>query len=255
MIIITYFKRLFGLWIMWVFTGLDLIAFFVGVTNPTFYIPSWVYWTIGGLGFVMSNIILFKQLQERMEKYESEEANLQIHVNRIQTSSSNEIMVSTKRYEAGLGEEGIPFENMITAYVEIENLGKEAGVLEWEVDVYRSVIPDIFGLYIGKTNGHFFGQKTLEIPGRTRIKFVWVLGLASLEKDPAEFAKKLVEKPTFTIYLNYKTKRIGSVSEPKLLVISGDFSDYCRQLKNKWKKRGGLDDLVKILQTVSEEKQ
>lgn len=248
MVVITYFRRLLSLWIVWVFTGIDILAFIIGVSTPSLYIPVWGYWTIAGVGFFVANLILFNQLQEKINRYEANEARLQIEIIYTDTFITNVILTLEKRYDDGLDDDGIPIESNILAGVNIENLGIESGELLWNVDVTGSEIPNSFALNPGETDGELLGQLSSEVPGRTRVKYKWNLKLVPKELDPRKFAKALSYEQNFKIDLNYRTKRIGSVSAPTLVVIAGDFSGYKKQLIQKWKARG-LDDLIDIIQS------
>lgn len=248
MIAFTYLKRLFSEWIFWVFTAIDLIGFYIGVTNPKLSIPDWAYWLIAGVGLVIANIVLFSQQQKKIDHYESGEANLRIILNETDTYFDHSLPPSQppREHNDGLAPNGIPIMSHIDAQVEIENLGIEPGILEWEVDSEKSEIPDTFATVQGKENGGFWGHMTMEIPGRSRVKYIWNLELNSTLDDPNKFALALRSNLQFKIFLKYKTKRIGGFSKPSTILIAGDFSGYCEKILPIW-QRWNLNNLAEIL--------
>lgn len=254
MIIVIYFKRLLSLWITWVFTGIDILAFIIGVSTPSLVIPAWAYWTIAGVGFVIANILLFAQTEEKIIGYESREANLVINVLKTDIIVDAPVLIvdrssgKSTRSPDGLYDNGMPYITELLTKVQIENIGIESGEFIWENDLGKMDLPDLFALYATYENGSFSNDpkdKTLKVGGRERFEGHWRIRLHLQEEDPTSFAERISTTLDYKLYLNYRTKRIGGETQKRTVIIEGDLATYRDSIVKKWKARG-LDNLVRL---------
>jgi hypothetical protein len=159
------------------------------------------------LNKVIANIQLFSQQQEIIKYYESNEANIKLKIIKIGTFFRSWVQTKKKVQNEGLDDKGIPIINNIEVDMEIENLGLENGELEWEIDLEKTVLPEVFTLIEGKEHGEISDQFLTIIPGRTGGDSTWNLELASyvVMKLPAKYPyKDVYEKmPGITFLLKY----------------------------------------------------
>ena len=249
-----YIKEISHIWSAWIFAISGALGIYTQITNKNILFYPWVYWLVAAACFTIANIFLFSRLQKKINGYEAVEANLKISLISTGSYTPSSVIRSQKDHKDGLDDNGMPYESKVDAKVEIENLGIEEGVLDWCIDMKKSVLPEIFALIKGNENGNFLSHTTMEIPGRTRVNYSWELALAITTDDPVKLASVLSKNPGFTIYLSYRTRRIGGFSKPTIFVIKGDFSEYREQLIDKWEKWGFTNLLGILKQGITEEK-
>jgi hypothetical protein len=88
MVVLRYILRIFSLWTTIAFTALDILLFIVSVSTKTIQTPVWFYWTVAGIGFVVANVQLFKQLEDQLNILESDEATISVKIMSVAIGAS-----------------------------------------------------------------------------------------------------------------------------------------------------------------------
>ncbi len=241
-----YLKELISEWFGVALLAADAFIFVLSSTTQKFVLPSAFYWVVAVFAFLIANFRIYSRLQEELDGYESQEANIRIKVLETKVAVDAPILlletnrVKNSRSEDGLDDNGLPIYHTLYAKFEIENTGHEKGVLTWAIDLSKSDSPEFFELYSNSVNGYFDedrDKKTMQIDDRSRWEGWWKLPLKLKIEDPKELASKLVDPSSYAFLLVYKTKRIGGESEERFVRIEGDLQSYKQDLVRKWEKR------------------
>ncbi len=254
--VLRYFGQLFRLYTWWIFVVFDVIGIITMLTGETLIIPSWGFWIIASVSFLIANIQLFNEMERRINEYEIQEANIVMHVLNSKVRVKAPVLVSDRtrvqdaRSADGLDDRGMPIVTNLFVELEIENTGVEYGDLLWKLDLDEIELPELFMLFKNNINGTFRDNpdKTfLRLDGRDRTTEYWRIGLSIQAEDPESFAKGLLNLSDYRLFLKYQTKRIGATTDVRTALIEGDFSDYRDSIIKKWqaRKMGSLINLAR----------
>jgi hypothetical protein len=65
----------------------------------------------------------------------------------------------------------------------------------------------------------------------------WKLCVRIVERNPHSFARALGTLDTYSVVMNYRTKRIDGESSPREMIIQGDFQDFRQKIVEHWEWR------------------
>ncbi len=140
MFILRYLRHLIVNLFFWVFTIIDLIFFLIGLSARNITIPTWVYWTVAGVGLIAANIHIYVQQENRIATLEAKEADLVIKAIESKISFAPSVIKNVENIvkKKGIDESGFPLDSYIWTKVEIENIGEGLGVPNWKLDLKKT---------------------------------------------------------------------------------------------------------------------
>lgn len=258
--IFNYLKDISKEWTSWIFALSTLLGIYSQVTGKNILFLPWVYGVVALFCFIGANIQIYNQMKKKMRQYEGEEADLQLAVSHPEIS----LKVNPGRFgyeeDRAIGKNGIPFGIIVRVDCEIENLGREMGVFEWEISstLLGSFlkITDIepngkFANYNNRSpNGYQLSDFSGEVKGRERINGGWSLELEPSDNHVDEFIKLLLDPGKLEIVIVYWTKKLGGKGRKKQVVIAADLSGLVSDIADRWEREGW----VKYTQFVREGK-
>jgi len=249
-----YLSRFLQLWLFWFWAPvLDVLAFLSDPYIPGFSFPREVYLAIPIIGFIVTNIRLFAEQKQLIEKLDAQEANLEvaiisteIYVTHLSPSKfdfvPHDIRGDQRYNDQGFDGNGIPASVIISTELLVTNAGRQPGLLSWRIDRSKTRLPSLFKFREDPSrvdeNGFFEGIPVDTIEGKTRHRGFWHLRLDVVEQNPHVFAQKLPTLNNYRIFMRYHTDRIGSISESRELVIEGSFENFRRQVIHYWRRHG-----------------
>ena len=246
-----YFQQLLHLWLYWfVFPILDLVLLVSDHLVPAVSVPPIAYWILLAIGFLLANVKLFADQQDRISELEATQADICVTLRGSAFDHSHSgrrppfpDVRETGPY--GFDAQGMPGWAELWATLEIENVGYEPGELVLEVVRPRTKLPGLFAVD-ERNNGWFHGGPLRSVEARDHITVQWCLDIRITEQDPGAFAQALQSLSTYRVVLQYHTRRIGGESGPSTLVIEGDFSDFRRNVLEHW-NGFGFSHLVQLV--------
>ncbi len=241
--ITSYLYRLIRTWGAKAFAISEAVAFIVASFSSSIIIPSWIFWSIAAVSFLIANYELFREyphafqrLQDLLDKKDGSEAILVIRVNKSSFLHSAPVLILSGRYEDGLMPDGLPVEAIASAELEIHNLGEEEGELDWHLNLDKSDLPEIFSIK-SATSSEIF-KLPARIPGRKRLVLNWRMQCWMHEMNSYRFSEGLQEADGYKFVLEYRTLRVGEPTEYRSVVIEGKFDHYRSELVRRWQESG-----------------
>ena len=192
-------------------------------------------------------------LQDRISELEATEANISLRVieQRFHHSFSGTKPAfpdAPKTDGYGFTENGLPGWARLWANVEVENVGREAGELEWELDKANTRIPPIFIIGDADEYGKFSHIGDIKPRKRFRTDLSLYVKIAPTYQEPQAFAKALGSLDEYNFVLHYWTKRITGLSEPQTLSISGNFQEFREKILEYWKGNKKFEVLAQLVE-------
>lgn len=251
-----WLTRVLTKWI-WLIGLLPLVLDFLTAFIPKRYIPNFILslleegtqWEVTlilfSVGLFISAYLVHRETQIQLSNLVTQQANLWLECSKLVFLHDAPAHTSEGRYQDGLKPNGLPVRAIVSAQIEVHNLGREDGHLDWDLDNDQTVLSNIFHLSNQSPMGSFHGLPDL-IEGRARIELNWRLECIVKEENPEMFTQQLVRDNEFNFVIHYRTKKVGQPSDYSSLELRGTLNDYRRELIRGWKKRG-LSDLVSIV--------
>jgi len=146
----------------------------------------------------------------------------------------------------GFNNEGLPDWGSLYTVIKISNIGYEDGELIWKPDEEKTKFPPLFN----------FDHHRIEFnpPRVIRARKVppdapsFFFDITFSEQDPYKFASAIrdlvLRKEQYEIVLQYWTARVDGNSNPRKLIIKGDFKYFYDMVIKHWEDFG-FTDLIK----------
>ena len=243
--------RLLKKWI-WVIGLLPLIYDLIVTYIPSTYLPQamqdlfleGIRWEFSvvllSLGFLVSAYLVHRDTQAELASLYSEKADLKLYQQSFAFLHKEPILIFSNRYEFGINEDGLPIRGIVVASLDIHNVGREEGQLDWELDLELSDMPSIFQVFKGEEDGEMLDLPD-PVPARKRTNIVWRLECGIAAEDPMEFARELSSELSFNLVLRYRTLRVVKPSEYSTLRVTGTVTDYQAAIRKRWIGLGKSD--------------
>lgn len=248
--------RVLSKWI-WVLGFLPLVLDYVSTYIPRRFIPETflhileegapLNFTIVlvSFGLLVSAYLVHREVQDRLSSLEAEQASLTLSVTDIVFLHKEPVITLEGRFKDGLKSNGLPVEAIIRANIEVHNIGREEGQLDWYLDLDASELPGIF--HLSDKTYRSIPKLPERIEGRKVIVTPYRLECFIQEKDPKKFAQGLVREDSFSLIFRYRTKRVDQPSEYSSLSLQGSLLPYRSKLVEKWSKRG-MRNLISLIE-------
>ncbi|MBI5954443.1 MAG: hypothetical protein HY865_22530 [Chloroflexi bacterium] len=235
-----YLKDLLTEWIGVALGIADIIIFIVSAATQSFTLPREFYLGVAAVAFLVANFGLYSKLSKKVNEFEDTQANISIRV--VSTGLYIKAPIRTtegKVFTDGLDKNLIPVYQYIQAYIKVENVGQEAGILVWSIDEAKTKLPDPLQLQFGSGSKYFYDEVgnqlrsgDLKVKARERVTGHFRFKVNSNTEDVKNL-QRIDPESHYYIPINYYTKRIGSNSKHKTLEVKGPIIDYLVGLIDK----------------------
>jgi len=221
-----YFIRVLEVWIVWVwFFILDALGLVVDTFVPSFSPPRWLYAAIATIGFVIANVKLILDYENKLEAYEFQAPEYEWEITGITSDLCKMAChvniycdVSIKAIEPWTGylvKITVPGENPIR------------GLGNWEVASVSH----------GESSCNTISRWPLEITGPVLSLRIRIRAEISEEIDSSESDKwKSVMLPV-NFVMGYFTQPVGEVQKLKALTIQTDLEEPIQAASDYYKRK------------------
>lgn len=201
------------------------------------------------ISFLLAHFTVYRALIQRISELEIFEADIRLKVMNNPSlshphSTGHNLFSDIQINDKGFDKQGVPGWASLWVLLEAENVGGEGGELEFVIDIKKSKIPPLFAL---DTNSKvIIDAPSRRVEARRRVERHINLGIRIADREPVVFAQTLRSLRNYTIALNYRTERIGGLSEWRPLIIEGDFQEFREKILEYW-EGFGFSDLAKLV--------
>ncbi len=203
------------------------------------------------IAFVLANFSAFRshsrQLRSELQSLQDNVSDLRLREAHIRLSvDSTPSLHVDRRVRSEFDEQGLPSGAAIWVALRIENIGEEAGSLEWGIDQTASKLPPLF--FFDSYSRGYFDPAVGRVNGRDKRHAYYYLPIKTHKQGPKSFAASLNSLTTYCIVIAYTTNRVGQLAETGTIQLEGGFQEFREEVLRHWKEYG-FSDLVQIAES------
>lgn len=213
-----YFVKILEVWVVWVwFPALDVLGLVADYFVPTFSPPRWVYWVIASGGFVVANVKLLLDYEEKLGAYEYQAPEYELRVADV-SSDVCRMACHVNVYCGVIMKATTPWTGYLDK-VTVDGENSIQGLGNWEVA----------GVSLGESCSRI-SRWPLEIRAPVLNLQIKIRSEISEQVDPSESDKwKRVILP-LSFVIRYFTQPDGEVKKPKVLAVQADLQEHLQAI-------------------------